>query len=88
MRPDKIGQTLKVRDKLIVPQSGITHRPAAASVYFGGFNKYKPCTSSREPTDIHEMPIRWESILRRILMHRRHHNAVLHCDVANGHRRK
>ena len=76
VRPDEIGKTPEMRDKLIVPETGIANRPATAAVNFGRFDKHQPGATRREPPDIHQVPIRRKAIFRRVLMHWRHDNAI------------
>ncbi len=85
---DEAGDAAKRRDELVIPDAEIADRPAAAAFDLGGFHDHEAGAAGGELAGIHQMPVGRKTFLGGILVHRRHHDAVLQRDAADGHRRK
>src|SRR5579872_5158332 len=72
----------------VVPQAEASRRDAADSFDMGGFDAEHRSARQRKRIDMGEMPIIGLAVLRRILAHRRHHDAIGQSKLAQGDRRK
>jgi hypothetical protein len=83
---DELDQPLERLDEGIVPDTEIAHGAAAAPLDLGRFDHDEAGAAGREFSRIHQMPIGRKTLHRRVLMHRRHHDAVLQLDTPDGQR--
>jgi hypothetical protein len=85
---DELHDPLQRLDESIVPDAKIADRAAAAPLDLGRLDHDQPRAAGGEFSRIHQMPVGRKSLHRRILMHRRHHNAVAQRNVPDLQRRK
>ena len=85
---DELDQPAERLDERVVPDAEIAERAAAAPFHLGRFDHDQAGAAGRELAGVHQMPVGRKALHRRILMHRRHHDAVLQPDVPEGHRLK
>ena len=83
MRLDEVRAALQARDERVVPQAEVADRAAPAPLHLGGFHDDQAGTPRRVAPDIHQVPVGREALHRRILVHRRDHDAVLEPHVAD-----
>jgi hypothetical protein len=88
MRLDEGCAPRQRRNERIVPKPGISDRAAAVARHFGRFHDDEPGASLRVFAGVDEMPVGRKALHRRILMHRRHDDAVLEADAPDFQRRK
>ncbi len=76
LRGDKDGDTRKPVALLVVPQSEAMLGDAAARFHVAGLDADDTGAADGTRGQVREMPIVGEAVLRRILAHRRHHDAI------------
>jgi len=77
------GNAREHLDVLIFPDSQILGADACFGQYGRCFRKNKRSAADRATTEMHEMPIRRETIGARVLAHRRNDNPVGKQNIAN-----
>jgi hypothetical protein len=85
---DEFDQTAERFDERIVPDAEIAERAAAAPLDLGRFDHHEPGAAGRELAGVHQVPVGRKALVGRILMHRRHHDAILEPDIPKVHRLK
>jgi hypothetical protein len=88
MELDEVDAALEAGNVRIVPDAEIAHRAAAATLDLGRFHDHQPRAARRIAARVHQVPVGRKALLGRILVHRRHHHAVLEGHVADGDRFK
>jgi len=68
----------------IVPQAGIADRAATAALDLGRFEHHQAGATGGIAAGIHDVPVGGVALLRRILVHRRHHHAVFQGEFAES----
>ena len=81
---DELHEAAERLDELVVPNAEVAHGAAAAALDLGRLDHDEAGAAGREFSGIHQMPVGRKSLVRGILMHRRHHDAVLQLDAANS----
>jgi hypothetical protein len=83
---DEFDEAAERLDELVVPDAEIADGAAAAPLDLCRFDHNQPDAAGRELAGIHQMPVGRKALFGRVLMHRRHHDAVLQGDAADRHR--
>ena len=77
VRLDEGGAARQPRNEIVVPQPGVADRAAAVARHLGRFHDDEPGAALGIFAGVDQMPVGRKALDRRILMHRRHHDAVL-----------
>ena len=85
---DEFDEAAERFDEGIVPDAEIADRAAAAPLDLGQFHDHEAGAAGGELAGVHQVPVGRKALHRRILMHRRHHDAVLQRHAADRHRGK
>ena len=86
--PDEFDEAAERFDKGVVPDAEVADRAAAAPLDLGRFHDHEAGAAGGEFAGIHQVPVGRKALHRRILMHRRHHDAILQRHAADRHRGK
>jgi len=85
---DEPDQSLQRLNENIIPYAKVAQGAAAAALDFGRLDDNQARATGRELAGVHQMPVGRESLDRRILVHRRHHNTVAQLDAPDRKRRE
>jgi hypothetical protein len=88
LRGDKASNAREPIALLVVPQSEAMFRDAAARLHVAGLDADNTGAADGTRGQMGEMPIVGQPILRRILAHRRHHDAIARLHRAQRQRAK
>jgi hypothetical protein len=83
---DEACQPPQRLDEFVVPDAEVAHSPAAAPLDLGRFDDDQSCAARSKFSGVHQVPVGRKSLLRRVLMHRRHDDPVAERHVAQRHR--
>ncbi len=83
---DEFDEAPERLDEFVVPDAEIADRAAAAPLHFCRLDDNETGAAGSEFAGIHQMPVGRKALDRGILVHRRHHDAVLQFDAADGQR--
>ena len=83
---DEPDQALQRLDEGVIPDTEVAHGAATTPLDLGGFDNHEAGAARRELAGIHQMPVGRKPLHGRILMHRRHHDAVAQLDASNRQR--
>src|SRR5574338_272567 len=86
LRVDEIGDARPRRLLRSVPDARVGGRDAPLRRHGRGFGEYQSGTPDRPAAEVHEVPIVWHAVHRRVFAHWRDGNAVAQGDVADGQR--
>jgi hypothetical protein len=67
---------LQRRNVRVVPDAGVAVGDAAALLHRGRLHEHDAGAALRELAEVHEVPVGDMAVLRRVLAHRRHDDAV------------
>ena len=79
---DEIGNALQWRDMCIRPDAQVAISNTAFGHDGGGFSEYQSGAADGHLTEVDEMPIVGQTIMRGVLAHRRDNDAILQSDAA------
>jgi hypothetical protein len=68
---------------LVVPNSQVGRSDTSLRYHGGGFCNHETRTTDGPTSEVHQVPVLGESIMARVLAHRRNRNAVTESDTAN-----
>lgn len=82
----QVDDARKARHEGIVPQAEIANRAAAAALDLGRLDHHQAGATGGVAAGIHDVPVGGAALVRRILVHRRHHHAVFQVEIADRER--
>ncbi len=84
LRRDEAGDSLQGLDLAIMPKAKILRGDTAVFGHGNGFGKDQPGTADGAATQVHQMPVVGQAVLRRVLAHGGDHDTVRQGQLAQG----